>query len=191
MTAQWAEGGEASETVLEGDGVPGLTAIVTGMGSLSYGELGGERTKLGLLLHDPEEEHDCFSDNTHNSHFYDALGIQNVYLGRYTRVDGSVVEGPSLSDLVSANDAALDTELRAKLAASVVAGKVMVTRAQAGEAFDQLIAMGNEDGNAVVQSFVDALVDQTKSIEQIIAAVGIDGIEFEGSDSLDNPAAVN
>ncbi len=191
MTAQWAEGGEARETVLEGDGVPGLTAIVTGMGSLSYGELGGERTKLGLLLHDPEEEHDCFSDNTHNSHFYDALGIQNVYLGRYTRVDGSVVEGPSLSDLVAANDAALDTELRAKLAASVVAGKVMVSRAQAGEAFDQLIAMGNEDGNAVVQSFVDALVDQTKSIEQIIAAVGIDGIEFEGSDSLDNPAAVN
>ena len=191
MTAQWAEGGEARETVLEGDGVPGLTAIVTGMGSLSYGELGGERTKLGLLLHDPEEEHDCFSDNTHNSHFYDALGIQNVYLGRYTRVDGSVVEGPSLSDLVAANDAALDTELRAKLAASVVAGKVMVTHAQAGEAFDQLIAMGNEDGNAVVQSFVDALVDQTKSIEQIIAAVGINGIEFEGSDSLDNPAAVN
>ncbi|MBE70738.1 MAG: peptidase [Thalassospira sp.] len=191
MTAQWAEGGEARETVLEGDGVSGLTAIVTGMGSLSYGELGGERTKLGLLLHDPEEEHDCFSDNTHNSHFYDALGIQNVYLGRYIRVDGSVVEGPSLSDLVAANDAALDTELRAKLAASVVAGKVMVTRAQGGEAFDQLIAMGNKDGNAVVQSFVDALVDQTKSIEQIIAAVGIDGIEFEGSDSLDNPAAVN
>ncbi len=58
ITAQWAEGGEARETVLEGDGVPGLTAIVTGMGSLSYGELGGERTKLGLLLHDPEEEHD-------------------------------------------------------------------------------------------------------------------------------------
>jgi putative iron-regulated protein len=191
ITEQWAEGGEARETVLEGDGVPGLTAIVTGMGSLSYGELGGERTKLGLLLHDPEEEHDCFSDNTHNSHFYDALGIQNVYLGRYTRVDGTVVEGPSLSDLVAANNTALDTELRAKLAASVVAGKVMVTRAQGGEAFDQLIAMGNEDGNAVVQAFVDALVDQTKSIEQIIAAIGIDGIEFEGSDSLDNPAAVN
>lgn len=191
ITAQWAEDGEARVTVLEGDGAPGLTAIVTGMGSLSYGELGGERTKLGLLLHDPEEEHDCFSDNTHNSHYYDALGIQNVYLGRYTRVDGSVIEGASLSDLVAAKDAALDTELRGKLAASVLAGKAMVTRAQGGEAFDQLIAMGNDDGNAVVQTFVDALVDQTKSIEQIIAAVGIDGIEFEGSDSLDNPAAVN
>lgn len=191
MTKQWADGGEARTTVLEGDGVPGLTAIVTGMGSLSYGELGGERTKLGLLLHDPEEEHDCFSDNTHNSHFYDALGIQNVYLGRYTRVDGSVVEGPSLSDMVAASNADLDTELRSKLAASVLAGKAMVTRADKGEAFDQLIAMGNDDGNAVVQAFVDSLVDQTKSIEQIIPAIGIDGIEFEGSDSLDNPTAVN
>lgn len=191
MTAQWAKGGDARATVLEGDGIPGLTAIVTGMGSLSYGELGGERTKLGLLLHDPEEEHDCFSDNTHNSHYYDALGIQNVYVGRYNRVDGSVVEGPALSDLVAAKDAALDTELRGKLATSVLAGKAMVTRAEGGEAFDQLIAMGNDDGNAVVQAFVDALVDQTKSIEQIIAAVGIDGIEFEGSDSLDNPSAVN
>ncbi|MCC9625973.1 peptidase [Thalassospira sp. MA62] len=191
MTEQWAEGGDARASVLEGDGVPGLTAVVTGMGSLSYGELGGERTKLGLLLHDPEEEHDCFSDNTHNSHYYDALGIQNVYLGRYTRVDGSVVEGPSLSDMVAAQDESLDTDLRAKLASSVLAGKTMITRAEAGEAFDQLIAMGNDDGNAVVQAFVDSLVDQTKSIEQIIPAIGIDGIAFEGSDSLDNPAAVN
>ena len=67
----------------------------------------------------------------------------------------------------------------------------MVSRAQAGEHFDQLIAMDNEDGNAVVQTFVDALVDQTKSIEQIVAAIGVDGIEFEGSDSLDNPSSIN
>ncbi len=54
---------------------------MTGLGSLSYGELAGERIKLGLMIHDPEEEHDCFSDNTHASHFFDALGIRNVYLG--------------------------------------------------------------------------------------------------------------
>ena len=81
----------------------GVAPILIGMGSLSYGELAGERMKLGLLLHDPEEEHDCFSDNTHNSHFYDAQGIANVYLGRYQRIDGSMVEGPSLSDLVRAS----------------------------------------------------------------------------------------
>ncbi len=72
----------------------GLTAIMTGLGSLSYGELAGERMKLGLMIHDPEEEHDCFSDNTHASHFFDALGIRNVYLGTYRRVDRSAGRGP-------------------------------------------------------------------------------------------------
>jgi hypothetical protein len=36
------------------------------------------------MIHDPEEEHDCFSDNTHASLFFDALGIRNVYLGIIT-----------------------------------------------------------------------------------------------------------
>ena len=82
------------------------------MGSLSYGEQAGERMRLGLMLHDPEEEHDCFSDNTYNSHFYDGLGVRNVYLGRYVRTDGSVVEGPSVCELVAEADPALDAELR-------------------------------------------------------------------------------
>lgn len=77
MAAQWAEGGDARANVMA-DEQAGLSAIVTGMGSLSYGEQAGERMRLGLMLNDPEEEHDCFSDNTHNSHYYDGLGIQNV-----------------------------------------------------------------------------------------------------------------
>ena len=95
--------------------------MLTGMGSLSYGELAGQRIRLGLMLNDPEEEHDCFSDNTHNSDYYDALGIQNVYLGSYTRVDGSTVSGPSLSELVATADPAVDGQLRAELAATMVA----------------------------------------------------------------------
>ncbi|MEM8971280.1 MAG: imelysin family protein, partial [Pseudomonadota bacterium] len=100
IAGQWTSDGKARKTLLAGDGSQGLIAMLTGMGSLSYGELAGERMKLGLLLHDPEEEHDCFSDNTHNSHYYDVVGIQNVYLGRYKRIDGSLVQGPSLADLV-------------------------------------------------------------------------------------------
>ena len=87
MAAQWAPGGEARKTIEGGSDEAGLTAIMTGLGSLSYGELAGERMKLGLMIHDPEEEHDCFSDNTHASHFFDALGIRNVYLGTYRRAD--------------------------------------------------------------------------------------------------------
>lgn len=59
----------------------------------NYGAETGERMKLGLILNDPEEEHDCFSDNTHNSHIYDGLGVQNFYIGKYTHIDGTVVSG--------------------------------------------------------------------------------------------------
>ena len=65
MVGNWTDSGKA-RTTLTGNPQAGVTAILTGMGSLSYGELAGERMKLGLLLNDPEEEHDCFSDNTHN-----------------------------------------------------------------------------------------------------------------------------
>ncbi|TCT13188.1 imelysin [Tepidamorphus gemmatus] len=190
MVGNWQEGGEARATLLDGDPRDGLAAILTGLGSLSYGELAGERMKLGLMLHDPEEEHDCFSDNTHNSHYYDVLGIRNVYLGRYERIDGSMVEGPSLSDLVQAVDPALDAEMRSKLDATLAAMQVIRDRADAGEAYDQLIGEGNAEGNAIVQAAIDALIDQTRTIERIIAALDISGVEIEGSDSLDNPQAV-
>ncbi len=71
----------------------GISMALTGIGSLSYGDQAGERMKLGLLLNDPEEEHDCFSDDTRNSHYFDGLGIGNVCTGRYVRMDGAVVRG--------------------------------------------------------------------------------------------------
>ncbi|MCA2011265.1 peptidase [Cereibacter sphaeroides] len=189
MAGNWAEGGAAREAVMA-DESAGLSTILTGMGSLSYGELAGERIRLGLMLNDPEEEHDCFSDNTHYSHYYDALGIRNVYVGEYTRVDGSVVTGPSLSDYVAEHDAALDTALTAKLDASVAALQTMVDTAEGGMSYDMMLAPGNAQGEEVIMGAVNALVDQTRDIERAIAALGLDGIELEGSDSLDNPSAV-
>jgi putative iron-regulated protein len=180
MAEQWAPGGEARKGV--GSGEEGLTTIMTGLGSLSYGELAGERMKLGLMIHDPEEEHDCFSDNTHTSHFFDALGIRNVYLGRYRRADGSLVGGPSVSDLVKAKDPKVDAELRAKLDATMDAMNVMYLRALTTESYDQMIGEGNEEGNKVVQDVVDALLAQTKAIERAVAVLDLKAIEFEGSD---------
>ena len=189
MVKAWAADGDATKNVTA-DPKAGITAMLTGMGSLSYGELAGERMKLGLLLHDPEEEHDCFSDNTHNSHYYDVAGIQTVYTGEYTRPDGSKLTGPSLSELVAEKDAALDKELKGKLDASHAAFKALVDRAEGGEAYDQMIGEGNAEGNKVVQTAVDSLIDQTKTIERVIASLDLGKIELEGSDSLDNPNAV-
>jgi putative iron-regulated protein len=57
-------------------------------------------------------------------------------------------------------------------------------------AYDQMLAEGNESGNAMIQAAVDALVAQTRTIEQAVRALGLDQLAFEGSDSLDNPEAV-
>jgi putative iron-regulated protein len=190
MTDQWGDGGDARKAVVDGTDDAGLTAILTGLGSLSYGELAGERMKLGLMIHDPEEEHDCFSDNTFASHYFDALGIRNVYVGRYRRVDGSVVQGPSVSDIVRAKSAEADNEMRAKLAATMDAMGTMYDRGIMIESYDQMIGEGNVEGNAVVQNVVDKLLDQTKAIERAVAALDLKTIEFEGSDSLDDPTKV-
>ncbi|MEP5762277.1 MAG: imelysin family protein [Litoreibacter sp.] len=189
MTAQWQDGGEA-RTQLIADENAGISTILTGMGSLSYGEQAGERMKLGVLLNDPEEEHSCFADNTHNDHYYDALGIRNVYLGSYTRIDGTVVSGESLSSLVSAADAAVDAELTAKLNSTMLEMAEMKTAAEAGFAYDMMLERGNAKGEALIIGAVDALVDQTKSIERAVDALGVAEIAFEGSDSLDDPDAV-
>jgi len=189
MVANWGADGAARKELME-DPRTGLSVIVTGMGSLSYGELAGERMKLGLLLADPEEEHDCFSDNTHNSHLYDAIGIRNVYLGEYTRPDGSTVTGPSVSDLVAEKDAGVDAELKAKLDVTIEKMQAMAERAKSVEAYDQMIGEGNTEGNAVVQAAIDGLIDQTRSIERAVATLELETLEIEGSDSLDNPNAV-
>lgn len=190
MATAWAPGGAAREELAGKGEAGGLATILTGMGSLSYGELAGERIKLGLMLHDPEEEHDCFSDNTHNSHYFDQIGIRNVYTGHYRRVDGSTVTGPSLADVVAHVAPDLDAELRAKLDTTVASMAIMKARAESIEAYDQMIAEGNPVGNATVQAAIDGLIDQTRSIERVVAALKLQAIEFEGSDSLDNPGAV-
>jgi putative iron-regulated protein len=190
MAAQWGPDGSARQKVIGGSDEAGLTVIMTGLGSLSYGELAGERMKLGLMIHDPEEEHDCFSDNTHASHFFDALGIRNVYLGTYRRADRSLVSGPSVSDLVKAKSPEIDVEVRAKLDATMNAMSVLYLRALTTESYDQMIGEGNDEGNAVVQHAIDALLDQTKSLERAVAALDLTSIKFEGSDSLDSPGKV-
>jgi putative iron-regulated protein len=189
MVAQWAEGGAARTNLTDNeDGA--ISAMLTGMGSLSYGELAGERMRLGLMLNDPEEEHDCFSDNTHNSHYYDGLGIQNVYLGAYARTDGTLVTGPSLSDLVAAENADLDAEMQLNLSTTMRKLGQIKTAAEAGMSYDQMMARGNKGGEALVMGGVNALIAQTKTIERVVATLGVDDVAIEGSDSLDSPGAV-
>jgi putative iron-regulated protein len=53
-----------------------------------------------------------------------------------------------------------------------------------------MLAAGNAAGEALVMGGIDALIAQTRSIERAVAALELEPIAFEGSDSLDNPDAV-
>jgi len=190
MVAAWGADGAARADVLDGSADDGIAMMLAGLGSLSYGELAGERIKLGLMLHDPEEEHDCFSDNTHWSHFYDLMGMRNVYDGSYTRIDGTVVSGPSLADLVREKDPAVNRQMQDAFNKSERAMLVLVKTAEAGKSYDQMLAEGDQAGNQIVQNVVDVLTAQTRAIEDVVATLNLTAIAFEGSDSLDDPDAV-
>jgi putative iron-regulated protein len=190
MAADWVPGGKA-RAELSGRGLDGgLSAILTGIGSLSYGEMAGERMKLGLILHDPEEEQDCFSDNTHNSHYYDELGIANVWRGRYVRVDGTVVQGPSFRDYAAGKNIAVAKRMDDRIADALAKVKLIKDTGDSGKmAYDQMIGSGNAAGNKMVQDAIDALIAQTRADEAVVAALGLK-ISLEGAASLDNPSAV-
>ena len=160
----------------------GLRKMLFGMGSLSLGELAGERMKVSLEANSPEDEQDCFSDNTHYSHFYDAKGIRNVYLGEYTRPDGTKLTGPSLSSLVAKVDPATDATLKADLEATEAKIQVIVDHALKGEHYDQLIAADNAAGNQIVRDAIAALVKQTGSIEQAAGKLGIANLNPDTAD---------
>mgnify|MGYP000512953037 CR=1 FL=1 len=177
MVAEWQPGQDNYRAELAADSVEnGLRKMLFGMGSLSLGELAGERMKVALAAHSPEDEHDCFSDNTHFSHFYNAKGIENVYLGEYQRVNGDTLSGPSLSDLVAASEPQLDEALKADLDASEAALQALVDSAASGVHFDQLIAPGNAEGAAIVNGAIDALVEQTTRIEKAALVLDIQAL---------------
>lgn len=115
VAAAWDEGAAYHEE-FEHDLGPhkALENVLLGMGSLAGAELSGERMGVAYDTREQEDEHSCFSDNTHNDLRTNALGLQNAYLSRW-----GGAEETSVSTLVAALDPALDQAMRERLQAAV------------------------------------------------------------------------
>ena len=101
---QWKVGAtQRNDFVQKANPDASLAKLMRGMGALAKGELAGQRMRAALQTSNQEDEHSCFSDNTHTDIKMNYLGIKNLYLGRYKRVDGTEITGYSLVSLV--NDA--------------------------------------------------------------------------------------
>lgn len=118
----WRDGGQHNyrSQFLAMDPDAALGDILKGAGVLSGREVSGERLTVPYETKDQEDEQDCFSDNTHNEFIYDAVGIQNVYLGRYAETSGQTIKGPGLYDLLAKANPALADELSARVQDAVV-----------------------------------------------------------------------
>jgi putative iron-regulated protein len=101
-----------------------------------------------------------------------------------------VISGPSLSDLVGAENADLDSEMQTDLSMTMRRLGQIKTAAEGGMPYDQMLARGNKGGEALIMGGVNALIAQTKTIERVVATLGLENVAFEGSDSLDAPGAV-
>ncbi|MGE0796871.1 MAG: imelysin family protein [Lautropia sp.] len=152
----------------ERGGIESVRKIIVGIGSLSRGELAGERLEVAMNTQDQEDEHSCFSDNTHRDAVTNALGIENVWLGRYKRRDGTVVEGASLRDLVAKADPALAERTTRSIAASLAATEAIQAP------FDrEIIGTDDAPGRKRVRAAIDSLVAQSRDLVDGATALGI------------------
>jgi putative iron-regulated protein len=166
VTKAWAPGQKNYRARFEKGGKESVRKIIVGMGSLSRGELSGERMEVALNSQDQEDEHSCFSDNTHRDIVTNATGIQNVWLGQYKKRDGSVLQGPGVRDLVAAKKADLAEKTTAQLASSVAAAEAIPAP------FDRAIGKGAA-GRPAVEKTIASLVEQSKLLVESASAVGI------------------
>lgn len=168
LAGAWAPDTRNYRERFERGGLESIRKIIVGLGSLSRGELAGERMEVALNSQDQEDEHSCFSDNTHRDIVNNALGIENVWLGRYLRRDGSTLQGASLRDLVAEKDAAVADRTTQDIAASVAAARAVQAP------FDREIIGGRDaPGRQRVQKVIAGLIQQSKDLTSAAAALGI------------------
>ena len=159
----WAPNGSYRKTFLALDEDVALQNMYLGITTLVLAELPVERMSVALSNADQEDEHSCFSDNTHRDIILNLQGVINVYNGSY----GSV-KGASLADLVEK----ANPEFYTSTAASIDDAKTKVNAIAIP--FDFAISGGkdSEEGQKV-QAAVDALMELGANLLAGATAIGV------------------
>ncbi len=141
-----------------------LKDMFNGMGKLSKGELAGERMYVALTNKDQEDEHSCFSDNTHRDIVQNFMGIKNVWEGKYGSVNGA-----SIRDLINENNKSLGDKIDEKFASTMA----LVNNIDANKPFDELIASGDVAKENIVKDAVFSLQELGDLLVEGAAGIGI------------------
>lgn len=163
-----------------------LAEILTGMGTLSEGELAGERMQIAFSGNSQEDEHSCFSDNTHRDIWLNAEGVSNSYYGTYAGYDStldstdnetaSAVDGYGFNDLLSSmGEVELMAQIEAALSTTATYYTEIDTAARNGSPFDVQIMAENRTSDSSVAKTIVALNAQSKIIANIADVLEITG----------------
>lgn len=164
MVDAWQPGGDSyAAAFTTADPETQLERVMTGMIVLTGFETGSERLKPALDNQDQEDEHSCFSDNTHRDMIQDVQGVINVWEGQYGSVDGTGVK-----DVISELDATIATAITESLEDALAKAEALPVP------FDQAIASGNTEGNQKVQDLIDALFVAEGHLQEAFRAADLD-----------------
>jgi len=142
-----------------------LQHILTGIGVLSKSELAGERIFTAYDNQDQEDEHSCFSDNTHRDIVTNFMGIQNVYTGTYVRPDGTEITGTALADVIAEANPELNERILGLLADAGTATNAIPAP------FDQAIIL--PESREQVFETVSSLLDLGDSFVEVADSLDI------------------
>lgn len=137
LVTTWAEGGTYRTAFESLDEEVALQQLINGAFFIAGDELSAERmiapvdSTDGVDGSGQEDEHSCFSDNTHRDVFANAQGVYNVVFGSYETISGA-----SFYDLVSQVDEEQAAKLKEASDEAMAAVNVIANNAQP---FDYLI----------------------------------------------------
>ena len=196
VAAGWADGVEGNyrdrftRVPSERQAKKRLAEILTGMGTLSEGELAGERMQIAFSANSQEDEHSCFSDNTHRDILLNHVGIANSFYGDYRGYDANldgVATGNNTQRAISGygfDDYAADlgiaelstiaSALDAALQVTTADVRAIDAAARAGAPVDVLIQNARRNESNPMYKSILSLNKQSAEIARLAKALEID-----------------
>ncbi|NQV52562.1 MAG: hypothetical protein HQ500_05230 [Flavobacteriales bacterium] len=125
---------------------------ITGMVLFGQYELAQNRLLTTLTGLNPEREESTFSDNTQRDVFFNVLGLNSLFRGRYGMSDSTYIEGASLYDVIAEQDSSSANQL------DVLMRKVMKASKEVMSPYDYQVSLEQAAG-------LGPITDLTVSLE--------------------------
>ncbi|ABL02446.1 imelysin, Metallo peptidase, MEROPS family M75 [Candidatus Ruthia magnifica str. Cm (Calyptogena magnifica)] len=182
MVLAWADGdstnykaallGKNSDVTKNIDTKVALKQIFSGLGVFIKSELANERIAVAVLTPSEEDEHSCFSDNTHRDITQNFQGFKNLLFGTYNSVDYGVAPIDAMKD---------KTKLMSLIASVNAKINQMNTLAQVSRHFDYQIRLNDTQSRQIKK-----LKNELRAIgDQMIYVAKSNGVDLTVEDIID------